>query len=192
MSKTKKRYLAFDTETGGIYPEQHSLLEVAFVVLDENLKVLDSLVMKLKDKETNATYKVTPGALAINKVNILEHNKESITYEQGKVKLLNFLEKNKEVKFTPLGHNIAFDFGFVYANLMPKEQLDKYVDYHAVDTSVIGNYLKDKGIGPSGRKYSLKHWATFFGMEVDEKDLHSALDDVILTIEVYKRMLELE
>lgn len=187
---SKKRYLAFDTETGGIYPDQHSLLEIAFIVLDEKFNIIDSLVMKLKDKETNATYKVTPAALAINNINILEHNKESITYEQGRIKLLEFLTKNKEVKFTPLGHNIAFDLGFVYANLMPKEEFDKYVDYHILDTGTIGNYLKDKGVGPTGRKYSLKNWAEYFGMKVEEKDLHTALDDVILTIEVYKKMLE--
>lgn len=187
----KKQYLAFDCETGGLDPKQHSLLEIAFAVCDENLNVVDVLEMKLKDQATNATFKVTPGALAVNKIDLLKHNKESITYDEGRAKLLGFLTKHKDSKFIPIGHNINFDFGFVYEYLFDKPSFDQFVDYHARDTSLLGGYFKDMNIGPDGRKYSLNHWAEFLMIDIDPDTLHSALADTLLTIAVYKGMLEL-
>lgn len=189
MAPKKKKYLAFDCETGGLDPKRHSLLEIAFVVCDENLNVIDTLNLKLKDQKTNATFSVTPGALACNKIDIIEHNKSAITYEEGKAQLLAFLEKHKDNKFIPLGHNVNFDFGFVYEYLMPKVEFDKFVDYHIRDTAVLGGCLKDCSIGPDGRKYSLSHWAAFLNIPIDEEALHSALVDVLLTIEVYKKIV---
>ena len=192
MAAKPKRYLAFDCETGGLYTHKHSLLSIAFAVADENLEVIDVLEMKLKDQETNATFKVTAGALAVNKINIIQHNKEAITFADARQKLIAFLAKHKLNKFIPLGHNIGFDFGFVYENLMLKEEFDKFVDYRVLDTATIGRYLKEKGVGPAGRKSSLEHWSEFLGLEAKEEALHTAMFDTLLTVEVYRGMLKLK
>ena len=66
------KYLAFDTETGGLISGV-ALLTSHFLVLDNDLKVLDEL--ELTTKPNNGHYVIAPEALEVNKINLIEHHK---------------------------------------------------------------------------------------------------------------------
>lgn len=204
------KYLVLDTETGGIGPEV-SLLSAYFRVLDENLNLLNELELFVKPND--GLYKVTAEAMAINKINLIEHEKKAITYREAGTKLFDFIRENSEIKnifvpmgesptspkaipapstidkLEPLGHNVAFDIIKVKDNLISEGSWLKFVSYRLLDTGVIGNYLKKTGKIPKEISGSLGSYCDYF--KVDKTKAHDAKGDVIMTIEVFKEMLKL-
>src|SRR6185369_4630353 len=140
------KYLAFDVEAGGV-TDDHSLLSAYFVVIDEDLKKvygeLDLLV-----KPDNGNYVITPQALEVNKINLIEHDKVAITESKAGQLLYNFLKTHAPdgtTKLTPLGHNIAFDVQFIKKHLLNKA-FNQYVSYRMLDTSSIIQFFKLTGL----------------------------------------------
>src|SRR6185437_1201091 len=115
------KYLAFDVESGGV-TDDHSLLSVYFAVIDEDLKTLHGeLDMLIKPDDGN--YVVTAGALVVNKIDLIEHDKVAIKESAAGTMLYNFLKTHAPdgtTKLTPLGHNIAFDVQFIKKHLLNK------------------------------------------------------------------------
>ena len=101
------KYLALDCETGGF--EGTSLLSLYCGVYDESFTLLDELELFLRPKDH--IYNVTAEALAINKINLIEHETKAIPYNEGGTLLYNFLQKNSmEVKFfIPSGTDLNID-----------------------------------------------------------------------------------
>lgn len=190
----KKRYLIMDTETGGVGPKTTSLLSAAFIIADENLEVLKELHFKLKEKETNNIFHVTPAAMMINKIDLIAHNREAVLFENASSQLCAALDEFRATpkgKYTIIGHNVHFDVNFVNEQMIEKSIWDSYADYRILDTSTIGTFLKSMGMGPAGNKSSLKNWAEFLAIKYSEEDLHDALTDARLTLNVYKGFLNL-
>jgi oligoribonuclease (3'-5' exoribonuclease) len=183
-------YIWFDTETGGLNPKVHSLLTAYFAVCDKDLNILDDLELQLKPSDLSKL-NLTQEAMNINKINIEEHLKDpnTMTYEEGRVKLKQFLLRNKikgkRKSFMPSGHNIAFDKEMIWEQLMPKDEFEEEVHYRTIDTSNICNFLKDVEILPEdiGNLMSLvEHF------KVPQKEAHNAKGDVRMNIEVYREM----
>jgi oligoribonuclease (3'-5' exoribonuclease) len=84
-------YLAFDCETTGLDHNIHNLLTAYFIVLDDNLNIIDTFDLKLKHK----VYNITVKALEINKIDIIKHNLESISIIDAKSQFKEFLLRNK-------------------------------------------------------------------------------------------------
>ena len=185
--------LGFDTETGGLDPQKHTLLTAYFGVYDAELKLIDELYLQLKP-ENVADINVTPDAMKINKINLDEHlaDPNTVTYAVGKDKLVRMLEKNKiprkRKSFQPMAHNINFDYGFVWGQLMPKEEWEKLVHYRALDTSQVCSFLKDVGILPAdlGNLTSLVEY-----FKIPMQTAHNAKDDVNMMIMVYKYIVDM-
>ena len=98
------KYLALDCETGGF--EGTSLLSLYCGVYDESFTLLDELELFLRPKDH--IYNVTAEALAINKINLIEHEKKAIPYNEGGTLLYDFLKRNSTniQIFIPEGVNI--------------------------------------------------------------------------------------
>ena len=183
-------FLAFDTETGGKTHET-SLLEAYFMVLDEEFNFIDELHLLVQPNDGN--FVVISEALAINKIDLVEHAKNAMSYRLAEGELFEFLKtytNDFEIKLTPLGHNVDFDIGFINAHLMAKMHWDRFVSYGAEDTSIVGRYLKRVGKIPSDVRMSLKGLSEYFGITSDES-FHRAKGDTVRTVMVYKAMVEL-
>ena len=189
-------YLWFDTETGGLDCNTHTLLTAYFAVCDqETMELKDDLYLKLKPDDI-VKLNLSPGAMEVNKINIKKHlsDPNTITYQEGKVKLLEFLNKNKiqsvrkKRHFQPCGHNVQFDKDFIFAQLVSREDWEKIVHYRTLDTSSICSFLKDVGILPNYIG-SLTSLVKYFNMNVE--DAHDAKGDVMMNIEVYKQIRHL-
>lgn len=186
-------YLWFDTETGGLNPEIHSLLTAYFAVCDKDLKMMDELYLQLKPEDLSKI-NVTEGAMKVNNINLEEHLKDpnTVTYEEGQKILLNFFAKHKikgkRKSLQPCGHNVAFDKDMIWHQLVPKDVWEKDVHYRTLDTSPVCSFLKDVNLIPQDVG-SLTSLVEYFGIPMGEA--HNARGDVLMNIEVYKAMRNL-
>jgi DNA polymerase III alpha subunit (gram-positive type) len=181
-------YLVMDTETGGLDPQRTSLLTAYFSVLDENLDLVDSFDMKLRQD----VYHVTAAALEINHINLIELHHQGEEIDKVTNKLNQFLRKYAVTgedscePLVPVGQNIAFDLQGLKMRL-PDVRWNKYVSYRVLDTQVIARFLQMQGKLPADLKCSLRSLASYFG--VKDNAAHTADGDVLVTTEVLKFLL---
>jgi len=184
-------YLWYDCETGGFDEKKESLLTAYFAICNEDLTIIDDLNLQLRP-ENPADIRANPGALKVNGINLEEHlaDPNTVTYEEGRRLLIEKLTqhkiKGKRKHFRPCGHNIDFDNRFLFNQMIPKEEWEKLVHYHQLDTTSVTTVLKDWGFMAENVDGRLIGLAEYF--EIPVMDAHSAMGDVRMNIEVYKRM----
>lgn len=182
--------LWFDTETTGKFPKLHCPLTAYFAVCDGNQQIIDELYLQMKPDDMSRL-KVEQEAMDVNKINLQEHlaDPATITHSEARVKLKNFLVKNKikgkRKSFLPCGHNVAFDKDMVWEWIMPQDEFEEEVHYRTLDSSMITNFLKDIGFFPEevGNLMSLVQY-----FNLPEKEAHTCKGDVLMNIDVYKSM----
>lgn len=190
-------YIALDAEMGGI-DLKYSLLTVYFRVLNEEFQFVDELYLRLKPD--NGEYIVSARGMEVNQINLVDHDKIAITYTDGKDVIRKWLYGISKLpnykRMSPIGHQFDGDLRHIWDKIMPREKWEAYVSYRKRDTSSIAEALRDSGIIPSnvmgeeGVSGSLSSLAEFFKVSPDG-NLHDAKVDTILTIEVYKKMVNL-
>jgi DNA polymerase III alpha subunit (gram-positive type) len=178
------KYLAFDTETGGLNPKEASLLTAYFAILNDNLETIDSLTLKVKPDD--GLFKANPEALAINKINLEEHAAGAVTYSEAKAKVSALISKHssKYDKLTPIAHNIEFDLGFVYEHLLTQKEWEQGVSYRKIDTAQVANFLKLAGLLGNKQQVNLGGLASMLGVSFSGEGAHSAQADVEVMIKV--------
>jgi DNA polymerase III epsilon subunit-like protein len=193
-------YLFFDTETGGLTP-QHSLLTVSCIVVDDKFNIIPvgnplqtddgrtGLYLKIKHDE----YALTSGALSVNKIDLVEHDKQSTPLPAARTILRAFLDDGLRVsnkkRFVPAGHNVAFDVKFLQAYLLTPEEWDRYFTYPALDTAAIARFLSAAGMHAGG--YSLGKLRDKFIPHTSGAELHDAEIDNLTAIELAKKFVSL-
>jgi DNA polymerase III epsilon subunit-like protein len=188
-------YLAFDTETGALSPKLGDLLTAYFAILDENLNILEELDLKLKPDNGRLPI-VSSEALKINGINIQEHlaNVTTITYSEAKINLINLLKKyhkktGRHHNIRAYGYNIlGFDIGWLQEYLLPENEWRNFFHYKSVDVMQEVDFLKRVGWFPQDLG-TLSTVSDFLGLP--KRNMHEARNDVLTTIEVDKKILEL-
>jgi len=185
------KYLALDTETGGL-DYDCSLLTAYFVVLDSDMKtVLGELELKVKPN-AKAPYRVTVEALGINKINLLEHDKVAVTESEAGKQLMDFLQAHNQDgrnKLIPIGQNVIFDEMFIWEHLLSKANWQKFVSYRRLDTGTVAEFLRYTGHIPTDVKGSLVAIASF--LDVNFPNAHDAKADTLATVRVLRKMKKL-
>ena len=182
--------ILFDTETGGL-ETMYSLLEAYFVTLSEDLQPIEELHLKIKPNP-GEPYIVSAGALQVNKIDLVTHETNAITRNDARAKLVDFLARahgQAGKKLMPMGHNVPFDIGFVQRHLVAKAEWEQYCSYHLDDTVVLISALKRRGILRKN-VWSLGTVAKELGVQFDSTQLHGAKADAMLTLMVYRKLLE--
>lgn len=191
--KTAK-YLALDTETGGLSQHKPSLLSLYLLALDEDFNLVDDLELRVKPDD--GVYKVTAEALGINKINLVEHNDIAFTYKEARDiirKFLNTINREGKNKLEPIGQNVAFDIQFMQQEWglgIKSETWNKYVSYRVLDTGVIARYLQKQGKIPATVKGSLGSLVKHYDIQIEDYLLHTARWDTYACVEVLRRMLD--
>ncbi len=126
-------YVLIDLETTGFNKDKHQILEVGMLIL-KDMEVVEELEVKIKHKE----YVITPGAMEVNGINILEHDKEAIDPKAACEKILDFLrnytdseyvdKKVKSIGLIPVGQNVDFDLGFLEQLFLSAYKIKDYRD----------------------------------------------------------------
>lgn len=176
--------LFIDTETGGLNPSRHSLLEIGMVAYKDG-KIIDKTNIQISLPE----YVTTPEALDINKIDLIKLSKEGIAPKFAELSFIDFIKKNFTEKPMLGGHNINFDKSFI------KEFFDKYclfnvdkvISHRTLDTASLLILLKDLGLYTG--KISSESAFDYFGIKVANR--HRALDDCVATVELYDKIVNL-
>ena len=179
--------VALDTETGGINPAEHSLLELALVVMDDRGTILTEYNAEVQPKD--GLYRIAPKALEINQIDLRTHAAEAMPAEQVAQQAQAFLAPFRASgPLILVGWNVNFDRGFLQHQLLGFEGVARLFGYRTLDLHAVMAFLADANRMPYTK--SLEATAEFFGLlDGGEKQEHRALADTRLTAQVYREML---
>lgn len=182
------RMLVFDTETGGIDPMTNSILSLGAVVWDDGV-----LGAEFEVRIKEPTLSLTIEAMAINKIDLVEHAKTALPPVEAMKKLRNFLKKHfkGEPKIPLVGHNVAFDIGFLKRLCrLSDENYDALFSHRSTDTAGILRFMALAGrsnLSGAGLDEALAH----FDVAVNGSLRHTALEDARATAVLLTKLVEL-
>lgn len=185
--------IATDAETGALKPKEGDLLTLYIAVVDENDKILEDLDLFLKPDGGRLPI-AHADALKKNGINIQEHlaNPKTITYSEAKKLIIVMLKKYREPgryrNMKIFGFNVRFDREFIKEYLLSEEEYDHYLHYKVSDVADGVDFLKEEGWLPP-TVGTLVSCVDHFGVPMGKA--HTAKDDVIMTIEVRKKIADL-
>jgi len=189
------KYIAIDTELGGLPPEC-SLLTAAFVVADESFNIVDSLEIKLK----HSTYTLTTEGMNVNKIDIFKHDEEAEEFKVCQDKIRRFLYKhgkrNPDLLAVPdVGVDYLIPVGLAVASDIARLKAAGFslpcLSGQVRDLGVIAGFLRDSGLVHSGFPGSLEGMFKALLGDTLEKDpiFHTALGDAVASIRVYDQFV---
>lgn len=174
------KLLFIDTETGGLDPQQHSLLEVAFGVWDDGV-IIDTLNLPIYHE----VYNVTQQAMSINKID-LRKNDGGWTPAGAVTQIQSFIGQHfldDEERPALVGQNVGFDVGFLKTLFRPGDY-EYTFSHRTIDTASIIRFLQMSGVvQPFGT--GLDDAIRYLGIPVEEGARHTALGDVRATAAVF-------
>jgi hypothetical protein len=177
-----------DNEMGG-RELKYSLLTSYFMVTDESFNILGDLYLQVKPDD--GVYIVSGQGMAVNGINLQEHDKIAIPYKLAKPLLYNFLKGQAGgEKLTPVGHGVRGDIEHVIDKLISEGSWEQFCTYHYIDTSVVLQFLRACGKMPMDVDGSVTALANYFYITIPEK-MHDARVDTITTCAILKKFVEI-
>ncbi|MEJ0060854.1 MAG: 3'-5' exonuclease [Terricaulis sp.] len=182
------RMLVLDTETGGIDPMANSILSLGAVVWDDGVLGAEFEV-KIKEPVLSLTIE----AMGINKIDLVEHAKTALTPTDAMKKFRAFLKKHfkSDDKIPLVGHNVAFDIGFLKRLCRLTEQnYDAIFSHRSTDTAGILRFMALAGrsnLNGAGLDEALAH----FNVAMNGGLRHTALEDARATAVLLTKLVEL-
>lgn len=185
-------FLFLDSETGGLGLDKSLLTLCLEVLTQEDLmagKKGDSLLLELKPDDE--VYCLTAQGMKVNAIDLLEHDKQAISYTKGGELLYAFLYTHSlgaRKILTPVGHGVDGDIRHIQDKLISKKSWDKFCTHRYLDTSSVCKYLQAIGkleASLTGSLESLKHYLELEGRS------HTADGDVKIIKGVLRHFLML-
>lgn len=162
------------------------------MVTNADFDVLGELELHLKP-ESNEHYILDSQGMAVNGINIVEHDKIAITYKQAKPLLYEFLKKHSsDERLTPVGHATKGDIRRVTDNLISDGSWNQFCTYHFIDTSVVLQYLRACGKMPMDCDGSVEAMSKYFDIKLPtDSKFHTAKYDTLMTVAIFQKMVEI-
>ncbi|WP_245895991.1 3'-5' exonuclease [Deinococcus irradiatisoli] len=179
LAALRQPIIFLDTETGGRDPLRHPLLTIGVVTLTPEGEITHPLHLKLK----HAEYCVEPGALEVNGIDLLTHDREAQPPPEVARQLRDYAAEVGRVMLG--GHNFGFDLGFLRP-LLP--DLGRVFRRGHIDTKLTAQFLIHAGALPHNVGTPLSQLTQHFGIEYAA---HDALEDARATARVYVELLKL-
>lgn len=196
LPKQKPIYCAVDTETTGLNPLKLAVLQTSITLLDEKKEFVCSKTWNTIPSRTDFTWTldVEPYAMKVNKINLDEHIKTAMTYEEVGKELDAFFKPwklgFKTYRLKLFGHNVKFDHTNV--QFLVWDEFKEHVMHKGLDSAILAEELVDMGKLPAGIKTSLEDLGKHLGVDPSLLEgLHDAEADVKLTIAVHSKLREL-
>lgn len=195
MSEKTGRYLVVDTETTGLHPARHGLIELAAAALDGQLMLLDTFQADVCPPEG---VEFDPEALQINGFT-MERIRAGVSYRMACEQFVKFMSKNFSAEPLVIGQFYPFDYAFLeqlFSASGYRDGLAAAIKGNAIiDTKALANSINARALlkgrpapfpvtslsKPGGLK-------ELFGITAYQA--HSALGDVLATREVLIKLLE--
>ncbi|MBU2576717.1 MAG: 3'-5' exonuclease [Nanoarchaeota archaeon] len=179
--------LVIDTETTGLSPNINKTLTVGLLLIDvekDFLDILDSSHVFVK----HDNYNTTKEAMTVNKIDLVQHELHAVPQKKACHQINRFIEKNVLHEIPLVGHNIAFDRGFLNSLFDQGETFHKF-NHESEDTMWMWRNLQRKNLVPWNLRSNLQTIADFF--KIDYTKSHDALADCEITAQVYHKLLGL-
>lgn len=187
-------FVCLDSETGGLIPSAADLLTLYIGMFDENFKLLEELDLKLKPNDGRLPI-AEAGALRVNGINIREHleNPETVTYAEANKKISEMLKRHLQKKgrysnLIPMAYNYDFDCKWVQHHVLPESEWNSLLHYGKIDPKMCVDFLKNCGWFPPDLG-TLVSAVEYF--QIPKRNAHSAKDDTLMMVDVYKAILNL-
>jgi DNA polymerase III subunit epsilon len=183
----KKHTLAFiDLETTGTNPHKHEIIEIGGIIVRQipqpdrgpKLEVIEEFEFKIKPQRIEDA---EPQALRVN--GYVEE--EWLFAPSLKEVLTKITPKIKDCIM--VGQNVHFDYNFLNEAYLQTE-IKNPLYYHKID--ILPIFFAKTYHNNNVNWYNLGTMAEFFG--VKNEKAHTALADIRVTFEIYKRLLNIE
>jgi DNA polymerase III epsilon subunit-like protein len=177
------KLICTDVETGGLDPSRHSLLSVAFCVVDTEARTIsDEFELFIKEDPLI----LMEAAIKVNGISLNEIYEKGIPPKEASQKVCDYLSSVGGAKSVILlGHNVHFDRSFLTQRL---EGAAQYISHRVVDTSSVARFLFHAGILQKDLS-SGSNLFDFFGLPKEGR--HSALVDCQNTARAYLGLIYL-
>lgn len=146
MSLKLGKFIVIDTETTGLHPNKHGLIQLAAIALDSKLEILDTFNVDVKPPDT---VEIAEQALEINHFT-MERINSGRSYLQTAELFLEFLENNFETRPTAVGQFYPFDFAVLenFCTCVGYEEkiMQTWLGNDFIDTKALANSLNLKAI----------------------------------------------
>jgi len=180
----KKHSLAFiDLETTGLDPARHEIIEIGAIIArplsragrGPELEVLEEFGWKIKPTRLQTA---EPEALRIN-----GYNAADWLFALDLAPALKSLAE-KTAGAIMVGQNVSFDWSFLQA-AFNETKIEPRFHYHRIDliSLAFAKLYHDE----RAQRFNLSSLAEHFGLKQAEP--HTALGDIRLTLEIYKKLL---
>lgn len=195
MSTQNPTYVIIDTETSGLWPHRHGLIEFAAAVVSEDLRLLDTLAFDVCPPENT---EIDPVSLKINKFTE-QRIKNGVSYSVACTKITDFLNIHFSLR-SPIfvGQFYPFDYAFLvdmYVAAGRVQELEGFMSNKFVDTkstalmaNAAARYAGKTEPFPSTSLSSPGGLKDTLGVGTHEA--HTALGDVLMTYEVLVKLIQ--
>lgn len=189
---SQRKLLIIDTETGGLDPQEYSILTLGAVVWN-NGGIDDEILLEIAEPEIKACKE----ALDVNGIDPVLHGQMGLDPLTCVNHLKGFLVKNdmlgRRRKVHVAGHNfVSFDLGFVKRLYrMAGEDYEKLFSYRLLDTQTLALALEQAGRLPGIHGTSLNDLCAHFSVPLNRSSVHNALEDARATAKLLTRMLDM-
>ena len=173
----KHNFAFIDIETTGLNLRKHEIIEIGVVLTTPTLEIIEEFEIKIKPENIESA---DPVALKVN------HYDSALWTDAVSLKYAVEILSKKVADCIMVGHNVAFDAGFLeYA--FNKTDILNPMHYHKLDTVSI-SWAKLHN-DPSLERFSLHEMCVRF--DIKNEKAHTALSDARATYELYKKLMEL-
>lgn len=191
------KIITLDNETGGITNDVSLLtttMQIYEIYKEQNIwncNLIDELDLKLKP-DKNAPLVIHPEALSVNKINLIKHYEEAISYSDAGKLVYEFLSKYTDHKLIPMGQNIQNDIKSLFnSKIISENTWNNFVSVKIIELMSLAQILIIKGIFPIDQSCSLSNIAKKLKIKIEKKKLHTSKYDTELNIKVFIKILNM-
>jgi DNA polymerase III alpha subunit (gram-positive type) len=180
--KNSFHYLILDLETTGLNYNKHKIIEIAYIILDENLNEIC---------RNSSLIQVEPNITDVYDKNLYEQAVNCNT-------TFNDFIKNNLQMFeckTFVAHNVNFDKNFLLHNLQKLIECDKVLQNNYIESlkqklNNMNEYCTMKNFNNIHKrtKWTSLIYAYKFYFNIAFEDAHRAMNDTIACMEVFKKL----
>lgn len=186
---------AVDVETTGVTPGHHDLVQICVLPLNSELKPFKDILPFYMDMQPKRPENIDPNAMSINKLKYSEILLKAIDPYKAADLFEEWFERirlpfNKRI--SPLAQNWPFDRGFII-DWLGQKTFEYIFDGRFRDTMSAALFCNDRSCFANQPapypKVNIAYLASQLKIEHQSLRLHDALQDCIVTAEIYRRMM---